>query len=151
MRRDLIAARECSIARAIAAIGDPWTLMFVREAHGGATRFADFEKRTGAQPSVVSDRLKRLLEAGIFERREYSSHPPRLEYQLTPMGKDLLPVLLALNTWGDAYLSNESGPPLVYRHNSCGHDSAPTVVCTHCHEPLRFGDITPEAGPGARS
>lgn len=149
MRRDLIAAKECSIARAIAAIGDPWSLLLIREAHGGETRFAGFQKSTGAQPSVISDRLKRLLEVGVLERHEYSSHPPRLEYRLTKMGEDLFPVLIALNRWGDTYFAGEAGPPLVYRHDGCGHDSDPMFVCGHCRAPLTPGEVTAEPGPGA--
>ncbi len=149
MRRDLIAAKECSIARAIAAIGDPWSLLLIREAHGGETRFAGFKKTMGAQPSVVSDRLKRLVDIGVLERHEYSSHPPRFEYRLTTMGDDLFPVLIALNTWGDAYLSGDAGPPLVYRHDRCGHAADATVVCGHCRAELAPGDVTAEPGPGS--
>ncbi|MEM9033207.1 MAG: helix-turn-helix domain-containing protein [Actinomycetota bacterium] len=151
MRRDSIGAKECSIARAIAVVGDPWALMFVREALAGETRFVGFQNSTGAQPSVVSDRLKRLLDAGIFERHEYSSHPPRQEYRLTKMGEDLFPVVMALNRWGDVHLSGDAGPPLVYRHETCGHDADPIVVCGHCGDPLTFGSVTVEPGPGATS
>jgi DNA-binding HxlR family transcriptional regulator len=76
VRSDLIAAQNCSIARAAALIGDAWTILMIREAHGGATRYADFEQNTGAPRSTVADRLRRLLQAGILERYEYSQHPP---------------------------------------------------------------------------
>ena len=148
VRRDLIAAKNCSIARAIAVVGDPWTLLILKEAHGGETRFAGFQKSTGAQPSVISDRLKRLLEAGVVERKEYSSHPPRQEYVLTQMGADLFPVLMALNAWGNDYLAEEAGPPLVYRHDVCGHDSDPSITCGHCGEALVSTAVTVEPGPG---
>ena len=118
--------------------------MIVREAFGGETRFAGFEKGTGAQPSVVSDRLKRLLEAGILERHEYTAHPPRLEYRLTQKGEDLYPVMMALNKWGDQHLAGEVGPPVVYRHRSCGHDADPTIACGHCRVPLLRSDVDRE-------
>ena len=149
VRRDKIAAQYCSIARTAAVIADAWTLLIVREALGGATRFADFLDGTGAQPSVVSDRLKRLLEGGIFERFEYSEHPPRQAYRLTPKGEDLLPLIAAMNKWGDTHLDGGNGAPFVYRHTACGHDSDPTLVCGSCGEPLTVGDVTRERGPGA--
>lgn len=151
VRKDLIAAQHCSIARASAIIADSWSLLIVREALGGATRFADFQEGTGAQPSVISDRLKHLLEAGIFTRFEYSAHPPRQGYRLTEQGEALQPVLAALNRWGDTYLAGEKGPPVIYRHTVCGHDVDPTMVCGHCAEPLRMDELIAEPGPGAPS
>lgn len=137
------------MARSAAIVADPWALLIIREAFFGHRRFADFVEFTGAQPSVVSDRLKRLVEAGIFERREYQEHPPRHDYRLTQMGRDLQPVLIALTQWGDTYLDGGAGPPLRYTHQACGHDADPTLVCGHCSEPLDGRALRVHPGPGA--
>lgn len=148
MRRDRIAAQRCSIARSSAVIGDPWSLLVIREVFLGHRRFTELVRYTGAQPSVVSERLKRLVDAGVLERREYQQHPPRQEYRLTPMGKDLQPVLLALTHWGDTHLDDGGGPPVVNVHTTCGNQVEPVMVCGHCREPTE-GRIRSEPGPGA--
>lgn len=149
MRRDLLARQTCSVARSAAVVGDPWALLIIREAFLGHRRFADFVEFTGAQPSVVSDRLKRLVESGVLERIEYQQHPSRHEYRLTDMGRDLQPVLVALTLWGDAHLDGGDGPPLRYTHAACGHDADPTLVCGHCAEPLDGRSLRAHPGPGA--
>lgn len=150
MRRDLIASQNCSIARTTAIVGDPWSLLIVREALGGATRFQDFQDGTGAQPSVISDRLKRLVGDGVLERFHYSEHPPRLGYQLTEKGNALLPLITAMIKWGDTYLDGGAGPPITYRHTTCGGEADPTMVCGHCGDPLEVGQLREEPGPGTR-
>ncbi|MEM9513380.1 MAG: helix-turn-helix domain-containing protein [Actinomycetota bacterium] len=149
MRRDKISEQSCSIARSSAIIGDAWVLLILREAFFGNRRFGDFVEFTGAQPSVVSDRLKRLVDAGVLEQRRYREHPPRDEYRLTPMGRDLQPVLMTLAKWGDTYLDENRGAPLVNTHTECGHDADPTVVCGHCSAPITPGTIRSAPGPGA--
>jgi len=149
MRTDLIAGQNCSIARAAAVVGDPWSLLVVREAFLGSRRFAEFVELTGAQPSVVSDRLKRLVASGILERLRYEERPPRDEYRLTTKGRDLQPILLALTTWGDRYLEQGDGVPVVHHHVDCGHPADPTLVCGHCGEPLTTANVRSVPGPGA--
>ncbi|MEM8621216.1 MAG: helix-turn-helix domain-containing protein [Actinomycetota bacterium] len=149
MRKDKIGTQACSIARSAAVIGDAWVLLILREAFFGNRRFGDFVAFTGAQPSVVSDRLKRLVDAGVLEQTLYDEHPPRYEYRLTAMGRDLQPVLMTLTKWGDTHLDAGGGPPLVNTHTACGHDADPTVVCGHCSEPLTPSNVRSSVGPGA--
>lgn len=149
MRRDRIAEQACSIARSSAVLADPWVLLILREAFLGQRRFADFVAFTGAQPSVVSDRLKWLVDGGVLEARPYQEHPPRNEYRLTQMGRDLQPVLLLLAKWGDTYLDEGAGPPVVNTHTGCGHPADPVVVCGHCGDPLTNRNVRPAPGPGA--
>lgn len=149
MRRDRIAEQHCSIARSAAVIGDPWSLLIIREAFLGHRRFADFVEFTGAQPSVVSDRLKRLVDAGVLERIEYQQHPPRQEYRLTAMGRDLQPVLITMARWGDTHLDRGRGAPLVNVHTECGHPVDPTLACGHCSEPITIDNVRSRPGPGA--
>jgi DNA-binding HxlR family transcriptional regulator len=116
--------------------------MVVREAFFGRRRYTDFVNYTGAQRSVVSDRLKRLVDAGIFERVEYQTYPSRHEYRLTGKGRDLVGVLMALMGWGDRWLDGGHGAPVSVTHTVCGHDAAPRVVCGHCYEELSYGDLS---------
>ena len=149
MLKNKIGTQACSIARSAAVIDDAWVLLILREAVFGSRRFGDFMAFTGAQPSVVSDRLKRLVDAGVLEQSLYDEHPPRYEYRLTEMGRDLQPVLMALTKWGDTHLDAGGGPPLVDTHTSCGHDTDPTVVCGHCGESRTSENVRSAVGLGA--
>ena len=94
---------NCPVARALDLLGDRWTLLIVRDLLlDGPRRFSDFARTVaGSSPSILSNRLKRLEEVGLIERRFYSQHPPRAEYLLTPEGERLGPVLRALRQFGE--------------------------------------------------
>src|SRR6476469_8132600 len=106
---------RCSIARSLEVLGQKWTLLIVREAFWGRTRFAEFRSRLGIAPDVLSDRLGTLVEHGIRARRSYrdEGEREREEYVLTPAGRDLLPVLTAFLTWGDRHRPTASSPTAV--------------------------------------
>ena len=95
----------CPVARALDVIGERWTILVLRDLFlSGPRRFKDFETSlAGVPPNTLSDRLKRLEENGVVERRRYSEHPPRDEYLLTMKGKRLGPVLKSLKAWGERY------------------------------------------------
>src|SRR5260370_2180545 len=95
---------SCSVAAALAIVGDPWTLLILRDAFAGVRRFDDWRQRLGVARNVLAARLKMLVGQGILETRLYSEHPPRKDYVLTANGRDLRPVLLALKAWGDQYV-----------------------------------------------
>jgi DNA-binding HxlR family transcriptional regulator len=103
---------QCAIERALAVIGDRWSMLIIREAHAGVTRFADFQANIGVATNVLNTRLRKLGDAGVFEKREYQmpGDRARLEYHLTPAGQDLALVLGALQQWGDTYLPLPTGP-----------------------------------------
>lgn len=147
MKLDEIDRQPCSIARAMVQIGDTWSLLILREAFYGRTRFTDFTKYTGAQKTVVSDRLKRLVASGILERVISSDHPTRYGYELTDKGRDLAPVLLTLGKWGDTWADNGAGAPITVTHD-CGGPADPHVVCGSCGDDLDVADTTPSIGPG---
>ena len=86
----------CSIARSLELIGERWTILIVRDAFLGVRRFDDFQRSLGVSRGVLADRLDRLVEAGILERRRYQEHPSGYEYRLTDKGRDLWPVTMAL-------------------------------------------------------
>jgi DNA-binding HxlR family transcriptional regulator len=88
------------IARSLALVGDAWSMLIMRDAHGGLTRFDDFRKSLGIAPTMLTGRLSALVDEGLLEKRRYSERPPRDEYVLTEAGHDFLPVLFAIGAWG---------------------------------------------------
>src|SRR5215470_9571378 len=99
MRRVSFAEMDCPVARSLDIVGEWWTLLIVRDAIRGARRFEDF-RTLGVADNILSTRLKKLVDAGIFEKRLYSKHPERYEYLLTEKGADLRVVLAAFANWG---------------------------------------------------
>ncbi|MBI0329266.1 winged helix-turn-helix transcriptional regulator [Burkholderia plantarii] len=93
----------CPIARTVAFLGDAWSMLILRDAHAGLTRFDQFRKNLRIAPTILTRRLATLTQEGLLEKRRYSEHPPREEYLLTPAGRDFLPVLFALGAWGRQY------------------------------------------------
>ena len=148
MKRTSFANWPCSIARTVDLIGDGWTPMVLREAYYGTTRFDDFERVLGIGRNVLSQRLGRLVDEGLLERKAYQQNPPRHDYVLTAKGRDLFPVLAAMMAWGDRWLAPSDGPPVLLRHTACGHDAQAEVVCGECGEPLDLADVAPHLGPG---
>src|SRR6185437_16671788 len=101
--------QNCSIARALEVLGDRWTLLVIRDAFLGVHRFDDFQRDLGVARNVLSDRLARLVDEGLLERRRYQERPERFEYRLTEKGLDLFEVLAALMHWGDRWYA-PAGP-----------------------------------------
>src|SRR4051812_6121238 len=134
----------CSIARAMEILGERWTFLTRREAFSGVRRFSDMQRTRGTARNTLPPRLHTLVRAGILERRLYQEEPERYEYRLTQSGRDLYPAMVTLMRWGDEHLQGELGPPVVLRHNPCGHEADPMLVCSHCREELRPRDVTPE-------
>jgi DNA-binding HxlR family transcriptional regulator len=136
----------CSIARTLEVIGDRWTMLVIRDAFSGVRRFEDFQRRLGCARNVLSDRLGRLVDDGLLEKRVYQQRPERYEYRLTQKGVDLWPVVISLMKWGDRHAPNPEGPPMVVRHRGCGGDLDDHFICTNCGE--RVEPRTSEAVPG---
>lgn len=91
----------CPVSRTLDVLGDRWSLLVVRDLMRGKKRFAEFlESKEGITPTTLTERLKRLVRAGIIEGQRYSEHPPRVEYVLTPKGEDLRPIIRAMVAWG---------------------------------------------------
>ena len=143
--REELPGRPCSVAAALNLIGEKWTLLAVREITFGNKRFDAIAKNTGAPRDRLAARLRTLEAAGVVERRLYSEHPPRYEYELTQSGQELRAVLTVLRGWGDRWAVDS--PPTAFEH-SCGHDLDPEVICRHCGveivpEELRVRVLTP--------
>src|SRR3954466_7062329 len=111
--------RTCSIARTLEVVGEKWALLAVREVFLGVRRFDEMVARTGAPRDTLANRLRTLVAYGVLDRRRYSDRPPRDEYVLTDVGRDLFPVFPTLKQGGDPPGAGEDGLPLVLQH-SCG-------------------------------
>ena len=149
MRASEIGELRCSIARPAALLGDRWTLVILRQAFNGIKRFEDFQSTLEISRSLLSDRLGRLLDAGIMRREPYKdSVRTRDRYRLTEMGLDLYPVLMALREWGDHYLADE-GPPLAI-HKGCGGEPSLELRCSKCGEEVGAKDAEAHPGPGLK-
>ena len=132
-----LGVRPCSIAAALEVLGEKWSLVALRELAYGVHRFAQIAGFTGAPRDILTDRLRKLEDAGVVERRQYSAHPPRFEYHLTDAGQEARPVLLALAQWGAKWA--QSTPTRTFAHD-CGHPLDVDRLCHHCG-----GAITPES------
>ena len=100
----------CGIAQAVGVLGDPWSLLVLRDVAGGRTRFDQLVAETGISRKVLAQRLEALVADGVLERRAYSERPPRHEYVLTSLGRGALPVLAALQEFGDTWLLGDGRP-----------------------------------------
>ena len=103
MQRKSFDDMACPIARSLERVGEWWSMLILRDAFGGTTRFDDFQQSLGIAPNMLARRLAALVEAGLLERRRYSDRPPRDDYVLTEAGRELAPVLGALRVWGEAH------------------------------------------------
>jgi DNA-binding HxlR family transcriptional regulator len=135
-----VAARPCSIAAALEILGERWSLLALREISYGVHRFARIAGFTGASRDILADRLRKLEDAGVIERRQYSEHPPRHEYHLTQAGRELFPVMFALREWGDRWAVD--APALEMRH-TCGERVAAELHCVHCGAEVTRASLTP--------
>ncbi|WP_194891715.1 winged helix-turn-helix transcriptional regulator [Catenulispora pinisilvae] len=151
MRLTSLSEMNCSIARTLDVVGEWWTLLIVRDALRGATRFDEFRESLGMARGVLSSRLHKLVDQGILERRQYLEHPPRYEYTLTEKGRALAPLIRAMMNWGDTWAAGPSGPPVVLIHEPCGHTMQPLSICPHCRAEVHTDDVLSTPGPGATS
>jgi DNA-binding HxlR family transcriptional regulator len=140
---------DCSVAQALALLGDGWTLLIVREAFFGTRRFADFEAELGIAKNVLAQRLEHLVERGLLARVDAGQHGVRYEYELTPMGKDLATVMTALRQWSDRWLVGAGGEPLLVYDRRTGRPILPLRIRGEDGVPLHARDLELRPGPGA--
>ena len=116
----------CPIARALAVVGDRWTLLILRELFLGVKRFEEFQTQTGMSSHLLSSRLKRLEGDGL----------------------DLYPLLLSLKAWGEQWggFGPKAEPALVITHRQCGHTTGLKLVCPSCDEPFGPRDASAALG-----
>lgn len=148
-----VAVDNCTIGRAMAILGEKWTVVVLREVFTGVRRFDDMRQRTGIPRQVLANRLARLVDEDVLRRVPYREPGARVrhEYRLTDKGFDLYPVLVAVREWGDRYLADPEGPPLATVHRDCGAEVQARLHCTAGHDVESPRDVLPAPGPGARS
>lgn len=144
---------NCTLGRAMAILGERWTVVVLREVFLGVRRFDDIRRHSGIPRQVLSARLATLVEHGLLQRVPYRQEGARTrhEYRLTAMGLELQPILLAITQWGDRHLADPDGPPITFVHRD-GCD-APVHVEVHCAAGHRIDEpreVGSRPGPGAR-
>lgn len=133
--------QSCSIAATLEVIGDPWTLLVIRDAFNGVRRFEQWQERLGVARNVLAARLKSLVAHGVLEPRLYSERPPRNEYVLTAKGKELYAVLLTLHAWGHKHLYDDADSGVSFVHKACGAPLDAKLACGCCGEIVRPRDL----------
>jgi len=137
----------CSVARTLEVIGDRWTMLVIRDAFLGLRRFEDIQRDLGIARNVLADRLARLVDEGILERRLYQEKPARHDYRLTDKGRDLWPVMVGLMRWGDRHSPAAGGPPSRVIHRDCGGELDDRLICERCGEPVTVESARVERRP----
>jgi DNA-binding HxlR family transcriptional regulator len=145
--KDIINAL-CPMARALEQVSDPWSVLIMRDAFYGVTRFDEFEKSLGIAPNILTRRLTTLVAEGLLERRQYCERPPRFEYAMTARGRDFRPILLKLMAWGTKHFSPE-GPTLLLVDQSTGAVVEPVLVDSASGKLINEREHVCVAGPAA--
>lgn len=148
MGRKRFEGMNCGVAQALEALGDWWTLLIVRDAFFGARRFGEFERSLGIAKNILSTRLRRLVDHGVFERVAAGTVGDRYEYHLTRKGEALLPVLIALREWSDDWVFGRGHEPLILRERATGRRLPRLRVTNRDGVELKISDIQPTPGPG---
>jgi DNA-binding HxlR family transcriptional regulator len=148
MQRKSYEKMPCPIARSLERVGEWWSMLIMRDALHGLTRFDEFHKSLGIAPNMLTRRLAALVDAGLLERRRYSDHPPRDEYVPTARGRDIRPVLLTLLAWGNRHFAPE-GASVVLRDIRTGALADPILVDRVTGRPITETDHALAAGPAA--
>ena len=148
MRHKSFSNMQCPIARSLQRVGEWWSILILRDASLGLTRFDEFQQSLGIAPNILTRRLKALVEAGLLERRRYSEGPPRYEYLLTQAGRDFRPVLWALLAWGNKHFAPE-GPNVIIVDSRTGEQADPVLVDRNSGRPLVAPDFRLAARPTA--
>lgn len=125
----------CSIQKTLDVIGEKWTVLILREAFNGVRRFDQMRDHVGVSDPMLTDRLRKLVAAGVLETRPYreEGQRERREYLLSDKGRDLYPVMISLLRWGDAHCAGTEEPPLEVLHRDCGEPVRAVVECDAGH------------------
>jgi DNA-binding HxlR family transcriptional regulator len=138
----------CPIARSLERVGAWWSMLIMRDALHGMTRFDQFQDSLGIAPNMLARRLDALVEAGLLERRRYCERPPRHEYVVTARGRDFRPVLISLLAWGNRHFAPE-GASVQLIDKATGAASDPILVDRITGRPITPTDHALAAGPAA--
>ncbi len=148
MHRTRFSAMDCPIARSLDRVGEWWSILILRDALGGMTRFEEFQKSLAIAPNILTRRLNALVDAGFLARRRYSERPPRQEYVLTERGRDFRPVLIALLAFGNRHFAPE-GASVTVADVRTGAPAEPILVDRRTGRPIISSEFELVAGPAA--
>jgi DNA-binding HxlR family transcriptional regulator len=148
MQRKSFGNMQCPIARSLERVGEWWSILILRDAFYGLTRFDEFQKSLDIAPNMLTRRLNALVEGGLLERRQYSERPPRYEYVLTERGRDFRPVLWTLLAWGNKHFAPE-GASVVIVDGETGALAEPVLTDRQSGRPLLRPPFKIAAGPAA--
>ncbi|WP_448046230.1 winged helix-turn-helix transcriptional regulator [Bradyrhizobium liaoningense] len=139
---------ECPVGRAVETVGEWWSILILRDAFQGATKFDEFAQSLGIAPNILSRRLAHLTESGMFVRRRYNERPPRYEYVLTDKARDFFPVIVALLAWGNKHLAPK-GESILLANRSDARPFDPIVVDAADMQPITLANTIAVPGPRA--
>ena len=148
MQRKSFGEMACPIARSLERVGEWWSMLILRDAFAGLTRFDEFQTSLGIAPNMLARRLAALVEAGLLERRLYSERPPRHDYHLTPRGRDFAPVLVAMLAYGNRHFAPE-GRSIEIVDAATGTPADPVLVDRLSGRPIVAPDFVLAPGPVA--
>lgn len=148
MKKTSFATTPCPIARSLGRVGEWWSILILRDAFHGLSKFDEFQQSLGLSPTLLTRRLKFLVESGILYKQRYQTRPVRYQYLLTDRGKDFFPVLVTLFQWGNTHLTEGAhSAELVDRRN--GQPIQPQLIDALTQQPIALQHITLAAGPAA--
>jgi DNA-binding HxlR family transcriptional regulator len=148
MQRKSFGKMACPVARSLERVGEWWSILIIRDALHGFTRFDQFQKSLNIAPNMLARRLSALVDAGLLQRRRYSQRPPRYEYILTEKGRDFRPVLIAMTAWGNRHFAPEGASVLLVDKNT-KRAADPVLVDRRSGRPLNERDFVFAAGRAA--
>ena len=148
MQRTSFGSMSCPIARGLERVGEWWSILILRDAFAGMTRFDEFQKSLGIAPNMLTRRLNALVDAGLLERHQYSQRPPRHEYRLTERGHDFRPVLIAMMAWGNRHFAPE-GASVQIVDAATGVPADPILVDRTTLRPIAAPEFAVAPGPAA--
>lgn len=140
---------ECPVARSLEEVGEWWSILILRDAFYGLTRFDEFQKSLGVAPNILTRRLASLVGNGLLEKQRYSERPPRYEYVLTEKGHDFQPVLIALLAWGNRHLAGPDGPAVLVVDRETGEAFEPAMADRKSLKFITAKTAQMAAGPAA--
>ena len=140
--------RECPLSTAVSYVGEWWTILILHDCFDGYTRFDQFQENIGLSSSMLTTRLKALVDRGILTKQAYQEHPVRAEYLLTDFGRSLRPVLVALAAWRNAQLA-PADRAMILVDSETGREVEPVVVDATSGLPVDDPKFVFAAGPAA--
>jgi len=146
MQRTHFEEAACSVARTLNLIGEWWTPLILRDIFYGVRRFDALREHLGISRKVLTNRLGVLVEHEIVKKVLYQENPKRYEYQLTERGQELFPVIVTLMNWGDKWLADGAGSPVVLLDRETGQPIQPKLVAADSGREITYEGVTVELG-----